>query len=366
MKTLRNENGFTIVLVIMILAILTIIGVSSLSISNTEMKISTNSYIHQKNFYAAESACTLAFEWLPENLDKADYTNIDYLGEFSKSNFDWPVASFYLQNFWAEIVHTTVIDPDDGMKKVLLFGDEDGDYLNEPNFTTGVPYEIVTGYGTHARGGLVKIEMRLRPNPIFMLPNAALRVNSSVDGNGISGSILGEHQSGSECGDVADIMYDVGGGTIEYGGDLGDTARIEASTGMYPLVILKPTLIKKATQTIPGSNNIDEASIITSVDDPGLIYITGNAKITNLTGHGILFIDGDLDLAGNLNWTGIILVSGNMVFSGGGTKTIYGAIVGMGEAIAINGSVDIQYDCDVLTELQDDFSGYKLLSWRKI
>jgi hypothetical protein len=366
MKTLRNENGYVIVLAILILSILTIIGVSALQTSRTEVQISTNSLIYHKNFYAAESAAILSFDWLRGNLDESDYLDIDYIGEYQKSDFEFPVNSFRNMNFWAEVIHKTAIDPLDGVEKVVLFGDADGDYLNESNFTTGVPFEIVTGYGTHVRGGQSAVQIRLKYEPIFMMPNAALRVNSSVDGNGISGSILGESRSGSECGNVADIMYDVGGGTIEYAGDLGATARIEQSTGMYPLPLLKDTIIKKATLTLPGSNNIDESSIITTAENPGIIYLDANSKATNLTGYGILFVDGDLDLAGNLNWTGIILVSGNMVFSGGGTKTIYGAIVGMGEAIAINGSVDIQYDCDVLSALHDDFSGYKMTSWKQI
>jgi hypothetical protein len=127
-----------------------------------------------------------------------------------------------------------------------------------------------------------------------------------------------------------------------------------------------PGLIKQATQTIPASNNIDEASIVTSADDPGLIYITGSSKATNLTGYGILFVDGDIELAGNLDWHGIILVSGDITFSGGGTKTIEGAVVGLGDAIALNGSVDIQYDCELLQDLQDNFSGYKFIpgTWK--
>jgi hypothetical protein len=130
--------------------------------------------------------------------------------------------------------------------------------------------------------------------------------------------------------------------------------------------LLEPILKKRATQIIPGSNNIDEASIITSADHPGIIYIDSTAKATNLEGHGILFVNGDLDLAGNLNWSGLILVNGNLVFSGGGTKIIEGAVVGMGDAVALNGSVDIQYNCDLLNNLNDLFSGYKMTSWRQI
>lgn len=362
----RNQDGYVIVAALMILCILTLTGTLSLRTSITETQISTNHYIHIKNNYAAESACIMSVGWMPKNLTDADMVNPDYEGYFEKSDFTFSPGFFRNMNFWADIEHRKAVDPSDGTLKILRYGDANGDYLNEYNFTNGRPVEIVTGYGTHVRGGESAIQMHFRYQKIFALPDAALRVNSSVDGNGVSGSIIGEPKSGSSCGDVADIMYDLAGGTIEYFGDMGDTPRIEASTGMYPLSLMKPGLIKQATQTIPASNNIDEASIVTSADDPGLIYITGSSKATNLTGYGILFVDGDIELAGNLDWHGIILVSGDITFSGGGTKTIEGAVVGLGDAIALNGSVDIQYDCELLQDLQDNFSGYKFIpgTWK--
>jgi hypothetical protein len=158
-------------------------------------------------------------------------------------------------------------------------------------------------------------------------------------------------------------MYDVAGGTIEYGGDLGDTPRIEESAGMYPIPLIQPTILKKATVKIVGSNNIDEGLIVTSSENPGIIYISGDAKTTNLSGYGILFVEGDFEFAGSLDWTGIIIVGGNMTFSGGGTKIIYGAVVGGGDALALNGGVDITYDCEALSDLYDNFSSYRMTSW---
>lgn len=362
----RNQDGYVIVVALMILCILTLTGTLSLHTSNTEVNISTNSYIHVKNNYAAESACIMSVNWMPKNLTDADMDNPDYEGYFQKSDFTFSPGFFKNMDFWADIEHRLAVDPSDDVLKILRYGDADGDYLNEYNFTNGRPVEIVTGYGTHIRGGESAVQMHFRYEEIFAMPNAALRVNSSVDGNGVSGSIIGEHESGSSCDDVADIMYDLSGGTIAYGGSMGDTPLIEQSTGIYPLALMESGLIKRATQTIPASGNIDEASIVTSAEDPGLIYITGSSKATNLSGHGILFINGDIELAGNLDWNGIILVNGNITFSGGGTKTIQGAVVGLGDAIALNGSVDIQYDCDLLKGLQDNFSGYKFIpgTWK--
>jgi hypothetical protein len=354
---MKNEKGYVIVAVLGILAILTIIGVSALQISITEQKIAFNHLIYEKNFYAAESGIAITPLWLKENLSESDYMNVDYIGEF-----DMPIGKG--NHFTVEIEHETMIDPVDGIEKVILWGDENGDYMNESNFTTGMPFEISYSEGTHVRGGKSNIRATFKYEWIFAMPDAALRVHENVNGNGVSGSIIGENPSGGSCGDVADIMYDVAGGTIDYSGDMGDTPVISESGGMYPYPIMRDNLIKSATQVLtPLNGKVDPSAIITSESDPGIIFITGDTKITNLTGYGILIVDGNYDCSGNLDWNGLIIVGGDLVLSGGGSKIIYGSVVAMGNAVAINGSVDIQYDCSVLSDLQEDFSRYKMTSW---
>ena len=186
-----------------------------------------------------------------------------------------------------------------------------------------------------------------------------------------SGSVIGEHMPGSDCPDVPDIMYDLVGGTIEYGGDLGDTPLVEKSPGIYPMSLVGPGIKRKADEIVPGSNNLDEGHLnsLSDPDNPVVLYVDGpgiTSKTTNLSGYGILYVNGDFEFAGNLDWHGLILVDGNITFSGGGTKTIYGAVVASGEAVALNGSVDIQYDCTYLTELHDTFSSYRMTSWRQL
>ena len=51
----RKEDGYIIIIAILILALLTIICVSALNMSTTEMKIATNELRYERTFYAAES-----------------------------------------------------------------------------------------------------------------------------------------------------------------------------------------------------------------------------------------------------------------------------------------------------------------------
>jgi hypothetical protein len=57
-----------------------------------------------------------------------------------------------------------------------------------------------------------------------------------------------------------------------------------------------------------------------------IIYRNGNLKLTNGRGQGILVVDGDLDLAGNFIFDGIIIVNGAFNASKG-TNDVYGAVL---------------------------------------
>ena len=51
----KNENGYIIIVALLILALLTVISVSAINMSMTESKIATNELLYEKAFYAAET-----------------------------------------------------------------------------------------------------------------------------------------------------------------------------------------------------------------------------------------------------------------------------------------------------------------------
>ena len=64
---LNNEKGTVIIAALMVLVLLTIIGIASTNVSNTEVKIAGHELIYQQNFYRAEGATLEALEAM-ENL----------------------------------------------------------------------------------------------------------------------------------------------------------------------------------------------------------------------------------------------------------------------------------------------------------
>ena len=61
---LRNQHGAVLYGVLMVLLLLTIIGMASTKVSNTEVQISGNELTYQQNFYRAEGAAMEAAELL--------------------------------------------------------------------------------------------------------------------------------------------------------------------------------------------------------------------------------------------------------------------------------------------------------------
>jgi Tfp pilus assembly protein PilX len=64
---LNNEDGVVMIAALMVLVLLTIIGIASTNISNTEVTIAGRELIYQQNFYRAEGATLEALEVM-ENL----------------------------------------------------------------------------------------------------------------------------------------------------------------------------------------------------------------------------------------------------------------------------------------------------------
>lgn len=65
---INNQNGSTIVMAMLILAVVTILGISSINTSTTELQIVRNERIYQQNFYMAESAALEGLQFLESEL----------------------------------------------------------------------------------------------------------------------------------------------------------------------------------------------------------------------------------------------------------------------------------------------------------
>jgi hypothetical protein len=72
MRILQNQDGAVLYGVLMVLLLLTIIGVASTKVSNTEVQISSNELAYQQNFYRAEGAAMEAAELLEAEINPSE------------------------------------------------------------------------------------------------------------------------------------------------------------------------------------------------------------------------------------------------------------------------------------------------------
>lgn len=94
---------------------------------------------------------------------------------------------------------------------------------------------------------------------------------------------------------------------------------------------------------------------------PQVVYMPGSVQLSgNTSGSGVLIIDGDLDVHGGLNFYGLILVRGQINFTGGGSQSVnlYGALLAgqdvnaqdIATSDSIGGSFNFHYDSCALKQ----------------
>ncbi|MHC4954846.1 MAG: hypothetical protein ACYTGZ_13250 [Planctomycetota bacterium] len=111
-----------------------------------------------------------------------------------------------------------------------------------------------------------------------------------------------------------------------------------------------------------------------SIGNESIVYSPGDVKIAGgASGVGILIVDGDLEISGTFEWIGIMIVRGGVTFAGGGGgKRLIGSLVVQNriedpeaEEIILEGTVDILFSQQAITEVLTSFSSYTILNWRE-
>ncbi|NLX19441.1 MAG: hypothetical protein GXY53_09220 [Desulfobulbus sp.] len=179
---IRNEQGYVLVMSLLMLVVLSIMGTAAMTVRNTEVAIATNSEIIQHNFYALE-AVTLEGSTRFERTDMENFLSDLFSGEpVVWSTFPWlkandpdfpPVIDLSRASEWssvsAEQTHMNELKPpgfnaaaDDRIQYAALQGNlhsDSNDYelcagsdLSDPNkreacFSVYGRYDIQSGAG---------------------------------------------------------------------------------------------------------------------------------------------------------------------------------------------------------------------------
>ena len=244
-------------------------------------------------------------------------------------------------------------------------------------FTTNAPteyqpIEVVRAYGLSGdyQGQslrVIEIEVVRNPGPPI---NSAIYAKGDVTGNGSSLSVDGS----DNCGAVADkapIYTKTPSITILSGSPTLSGNPATPVTGSDDIDVegyvdeMKDSIDETIISDQSGINYGDAADFITAYADTSNPYNVNGLKLQNVTGYGILLVEGDLILGGGFNWNGLILVTGTLTFNGGGSGiNIRGAVLA-NQTVDINGNIDVRYDSCMVTDALK-VKPLKLLSWREV
>jgi hypothetical protein len=90
------------------------------------------------------------------------------------------------------------------------------------------------------------------------------------------------------------------------------------------------------------------------------------ALSAGVSGCGLLLIEGDLDINDDFAWYGPVIVTGSVLFTGGGDKHITGALMVGGSAVldVMGGNASIIYCSSAISD-QTNHRPLQLLSWKE-
>ncbi len=233
--------------------------------------------------------------------------------------------------------------------------------------TDAKPVEIITAYGVDGSAQkLLEMEVVRPTGPPVV---AAIYAKNNVTGNGSSMFVSGN----DNCGVAAakPPIYALSPAEVNTSGHPtleGNPSTWQSGSTNIDIASnvnnLKGSATIKLTDDQSGGTIGSTSNYVTCYSNTSNPYNVNGLKLQNLTGYGILVVEGDLTLGGGFSWNGIILVTGTLVFNGGGSGiNIRGAVLAE-QTVDINGGLDIRYDsCQISNAVNTQ--SLKVLQWRQ-
>ncbi|MFH1952079.1 MAG: pilus assembly PilX N-terminal domain-containing protein [Pseudomonadota bacterium] len=315
----------------------------------------------------------------------ADHTNTSVVANSLQSDISYIVRVKHKREFDAEQAGHTVATPHyydgDGVTttnsqaspgNIIYYG-----YGNPAQPTTLVqftggsvagarPVELITAYGKS--GGASKtIEVGvIRPSPPPITSTLYSRDDITFNGGGAQ-KVYGE----DNCG----VGSDVGPAYAKTPAIITENATPSytgnppnAQTGPIDIDIASYINSAKGSATITitsdqnGATYGNATNFVTCYSNTSSPNNVNGLSLRNVTGYGLLLVEGDLILAGGFNWNGLVLVTGTLTFNGGGAGVnILGAVLA-NQTIDINGGLDLRYD-SCMIENSVSSQTMKTISW---
>jgi len=387
-KHIENERGMALVTTMLFLVILFFLGVAAYMMTSSDLRISGYYRQSQEAFYVAESGiqevnARMKAIYKDQILDTPSNKTASwryYIGdstlatELKGSSCTPDDANLSGMDYAVQLRLKTVSDPNSWG----ISTDSDILYWNgseeTPTYSNGAyPIFIATSLG--AKGDArKKIIAEIRGNTTFMKAPAALYVTKDLTKNGAAGFAEGYNPNCPAGESVPDVMTTTESGLgheavdwlpagtanpdFTYDPPTLEEANLVVGEDPYDVAGVMATISSNYDQLIYSGNN----QTFGTADEPGVFYSDGNWTGNNLDGYGILAINGDFVTGGNITWHGLVIVTGESTFNGGGTRIVYGAAI-LDSDTVVNGTPIYQYDCNIMNNLMASTPKFRIYSW---
>jgi len=413
----NNEKGMVLPLGLMFLAIIAILGTTAVIVTTTDLKIGTNYRTSEQAFYAAEAGIEEARARLkgsstayagdsafPPNplwsvyLSSGSWTPSSDDPDFNSSYTNTSVSSLQTDiSYLVKIRHKREYDAEQAGHTISSPHYYDGDgntgtysastpgniiyygYGNPAIPTTAVqfttsgateykPVEIITGCGLSSNSRkIVEIEVMKNPGPPI---NSAMYAKGDVTVNGVAADVNGNDNCGiapAKAPIYTLSPFDTSPATDPsiYSGNPANPIQGPDDIDIAHYVnSLRASATEIITADQNGTNYGDAGNFVTCYCNA--TSLVQGLDMRNLTGYGILLVEGDLTMSGGFNWKGLVLVTGTLTFNGGGgpnSINMQGAVLA-NQAVDINGGVTIAYDSCMIDNSFNNQS-LEIISWKE-
>jgi len=363
-----NEKGFLLIAALTLMATLTLLGTTAYILSSTDIKIGGNFRNNQMVLQVAMAGTERARELLRvENLGSTDSSTFsDELNSITRKGANGVLNGYSLTTDDVALASGT-------MNNVSYGAYLTNDSLEGTSTTTDSNGKVlITSVATGPNNSKAQVQIVVTASPPPSSP-ATVYAKGDVTGNGSSLTVNGNDACGA--GTALAPIYTKDPATTNLNGS--PTLSGSPSTPQHgPLDIDIPgyinSLMPNATTTLTedqnGATYGSATNYVTVYSDTNNPPNNQGLKLQNVTGYGILLVEGDLTLGGGFQWNGLILATGSVTLNGGGGGINIQGLVFTGTStltdVTINGGNVIGYDsCKVKKSFAA--SPLKVVNWKQ-
>lgn len=357
-RRLGRQDGYILIAALTLMATLLLVGATTYIVSSSNAKVGANFKTSQATLQVAMAGIEQARELLRQA--NASSSNIESFSEElaarvgSDATLNDPLSNTDDLNVITgnTSAATMAVGNLSFSYKVYLTNDT-GDANGWLSATDANKRALLTSVTTGPNNSKAVVQTVIQVISMLSSP-ATIYTKGDVTGNGTSLTISGVDACGA--GPNLDAIYAKGdwdpNGTPTITGPV-------TEYGTTDLDIAGMISMLKAAANMTLTEDQNGATYGTSTDYK-IVYSNTSSptnvnglKLGNVTGYGILLVDGDLELAGGFNWNGIILVTGAVKLNGGGNDpvNVSGQLLSGTSTvtdISVNGSNNIGYNsCNV-------------------